>query len=103
MAETKTIDPQHAADLFDSSDGEIAGPWTRKGIQHRRTSRWEEHYWLVVADEDGATWGLPYSQGLTEIQETEWPWEKNDDDPLPLVRLFPCEVVKVEYRTETSA
>lgn len=99
-APTASIDPQHAADLFDSSDGETEGPWTRKGIQHRSTSRWEEHLWLVVADEQGALWGVPYSQGLTEVQETEWPWETESDEPLPLVRLYAHEVTTTVYRTE---
>ena len=96
-----TIDPQHAADLYDSDDGELVGPWTRIGEQHVRTSRWMEHYWLVLSDENGQHWGVPYELGLTESQDNDFPWEETDE-PLALTRLYPHEVTRIEYHTEPA-
>lgn len=92
-----TIDPQHAADLHEGEDGDNAGPWTRVGEQHIRTARWMEHYYLVVSNEAGETFGLPYAVGLTEEQEHDLPWEEIDE-PLTLVRLYPHRVTTTVYR-----
>lgn len=103
MADTqtaKTIDPQHAADLYDSEDGETVGPWARVGDQLVSAGRWTERRWLVVSDEDGHEWGVPYEVGLTESQEIDLPWDRFPDRPLTLTRLYPHEVTRIEYRTE---
>lgn len=98
---TATITAQDAADLYDCDDGATAGPWTRAGTQHIRQSRWHDMYYLVVRDEAGQHWGLVYGDGLTEYQDNEWPWEYSDD-PLPLTRLYPHEVIKVEFRCQPA-
>lgn len=92
------IHPDHAAEMYDCSNGATAGPWTRVGRQHIRTSRWMEIYYLVVADEEGRYWGIRFDEGLTEEQENELPWDKAET-PLPLTRLYPHKVTTTEYRT----
>ena len=98
----KTISPEAAEYLYDleDDDGRGTGGYFRVTAQHVRTARWEEVFWLVVADaETGDTYGLEYREGLTEEQETTFPWETTDQ-PLPLVRLYPREVTTVVYGTK---
>lgn len=103
MTETKTITAEEAETLHQSEPGTTAGPWTYVDQQHVRTRRWSEQYYLVVMDSDGQHWGLAFDEPLTEMQETEWPWEnKPDDAPLSLVRLYAHEVRTVEYRKEPA-
>lgn len=111
---TKTIDPQHAADLYELLDYEhgktnpsppmddtcVAHEWVLIGSTHIRTARWEERYWLVLRDADDVTWGIQYGIGLTECQDDYLPW-KERTDPLQLTQLYPHEVTTVEYRTAT--
>lgn len=41
--------------------------------------RWHEHHHLVfVAPDDGKTWRVGYSKGLTEIQDMQ-PWDSEDN------------------------
>ena len=97
---TPTIPAEVAAELFEYDDDQEYEGWIRVGVQHIRTSRWEERYWLVVADTDGAQWGVEYGEGLTEYQETIYPWDEDwrMASDLPLVRLYPHEVTKTEWR-----
>lgn len=98
----KTIDPQHAYDLFAdgcAEPGHTAGPWMFVGTQHVRTARWEEVYWMVVREQNTSDlYGVEYREGLTENQETGYPWDDDDAKPLPLVPVTVHEVRTVEYR-----
>lgn len=108
---TKTIDPQHAADLYELLDYEhgkvddsrvdetnTVDSWVLYGSTPIRTSRWHERYWLVIADRgSGETYGIEYGIGLTECQENELPWEGREE-PLPLTRLRPHTVTTTVYR-----
>lgn len=95
---TATIDPQHAADLYEDEDGAVAGPWTRVAAQQRSTTRWLGHYYLVVSDTaTGALYGVPYALGLTEYQDHDLPWE-DTDDPLSLIPLVARQVTTTVYR-----
>ncbi len=103
-----TIDPQHAADLYDleqlanDTPGEF-GPWAYVGTQHVRNTRWEEVHWLVVREaHTGDLYGPEYRIGLTEDQSNDLPWD-DGDDPLPLTRLYAHEVTRVEYSTKPLA
>lgn len=100
----KTITADDADVLFNSVNGTEHNGWTRVDEQHRRTSRWENHYWLVLRDSDDLLWGLPYTEGLTEVQETVWPWDEpgDPDRPLELTRLYPHPVTTIEYRDSPS-
>ncbi len=48
------------------------------------------HYYLVLRDSDGATWGLPYSipPDQTEIGEFPWTWI-GEGEPPTTMRLRP--------------
>lgn len=96
----KTIDPQHAADLHDEQEPDAtAGPGTFVAVHPVRKTRWEEVLWLVVRETaTGDLYGLEYREGLTEEQETTYPWDEHDDAPLPLVALTAHEVTTVDYR-----
>jgi hypothetical protein len=110
----KTIDPEHAADvyaLFDDhgvidenpplDDNNVAHGWVLLGSVPSRQSRWHEKYWMLLRDADDALWGLEYGVGLTEDQEDDLPW-RDHAGPLPLVRLYPHTVTTVEYRTKPA-
>lgn len=112
---TKTIDPQHAADLFAlfddhgviddddpvQDDTTTMHEWVLLGSTPSRQSRWHEKYWMVLRDADDALWGLEYGVGLTEDQEDDLPWDRATK-PLPLTRLYPHAVTTVEYRTKSA-
>lgn len=90
---------EHAGELYELGEvGATAGPWTYVGRQHIRTRRWSDQYYLVVRDAEGEHWGLVFDEGLTESQENDLPWD-DDGGELSLTRLYPHEVVRVEYRT----
>jgi hypothetical protein len=105
----KTIDPQHAADLYELLDSEhgatydhqddtnTAHEWILRGSTPARTSRWHKIYWLVLENEAGEFWGLLYGTGLTESHEDDLPWEETEQ-LLPLTRLYPHTVTRTEYR-----
>lgn len=106
---TKTITPEQARDLYrlfddhellDEEDQSTEHGWTVLGsTPSGNDGRWHERYWMLLRDSDGATWGVKYGVGLTEDQEDDLPWDHRRG-PLPLVRLYPHEVRRVEYRTE---
>lgn len=102
MTDTRTISPEDASELYELDEpGTVAGPWTFVGRQHIRTHRWFERYCLVVKDaSDDTYWGLVFDEGLTEAQENNLPWEASNPKLMPLTRLYPHEVRRVEYRTK---
>ncbi|MEU8264445.1 hypothetical protein AB0C02_27965 [Micromonospora sp. NPDC048999] len=97
-----TISAEHAEELFESSDGEVVGPWTRVTEVAHEARRWMQGHSLILRDEAGAHWSLDYDLGLTEEQPHELPW-RNGVDPVELARVWPHEVVRVEYRTTPPA
>jgi hypothetical protein len=96
----KAIDSDTLAELFEYDDGEKSGDWARVAVQHIDTARWYEHYYLVITDEPDVFWGAHYSEGLTENQDNDYPWE--DRDSVSLVRLYPHEVTRMEYRSKPA-
>jgi hypothetical protein len=91
------IKAKDAQGLFESEDGAVSGPWARVGIQHMRTARWMEVYWLVVLGPCGL-YGVEYQEPLTEDQESEYPWYGADGDSLlPLTPLYARQVTRTEY------
>lgn len=99
----KTLPPSIAAELYESEDGErdASGAWARIAKQHIRTGRWFEQYYLVVSEEPDVFWGVDFNEGLTEEQENDLPWQMGMD-AVPLVRLYPREVISTEYRTKPA-
>lgn len=96
------IHPDHAEELYESDNGDTAGPWTRVGEQKVGTRRWSEDFYLIVVNADGEHFGVPYALGLTENQPHDLPWE-DTDEPIPLVRMYPHEVSTVVYKTAPLA
>lgn len=98
-----TITPAEAAELHEVEEpSHRAGNWLFVAKQHTRTARWEEVYWLVVKSVgSGRTYGLEFREGLTEEQESTYPWERRTE-PLPLVRLYPHEVVRADAPVDTD-
>lgn len=99
----RTIDPQHAEELSDG--GTTAGPWTLIADIRRSSGRWREQRRMILRRDDGTHWGLDYACGLTEYQDHDLPWLAAGsgyalvDTRIPLVRLYPHTVTRVEYRT----
>lgn len=101
--ETRTISAYDAEMLAHTSPDMSSGPWTYVAEQEEGSSWWSSHHTLVVRHEDGSYWGLHYEMGLTEYQEHEYPWEGVDEDEqVPLTRLFPREFTTVEYLTKQA-
>jgi len=109
-----TIRAAAAEELYcdgEGADGDTIDGWTLVGDAQEhdeRQSRWHQRYWLVVRDHEGATWGLSYGLGLTEYQENDFPWDSysasaTPDTELPLTRLYPHTITRVEYRTKPQA
>lgn len=93
---TRTITPEDAEDLADTSDGNMAGEWCREADVLVDTGRWREERTLVLRHDDGTVWGLDYARGLTENQDSSYPW-RDADGPLNLRRLHRTERIVVRY------
>jgi hypothetical protein len=83
-------------------------PWTVMNRNPLRdeaidSGRWHEHHELVfVAPDDGKTWRVGYSSGLTEIQDMQ-PWDDEDvhvnsDGTIDGVQVEPYERVVIDYK-----
>lgn len=87
-----------AAELYEMDNGERHNDFTRVDVQLVRTSRWMEHYWLVVTRGEGF-FGVTFALGLTESQENDFPWEDCDPHaPIELTPLVPVEITRTEYQ-----
>lgn len=67
------------------------------------SGRWSEHHHLVfVAPDDGKTWRVGYSKGLTEIQDA-FPWDDEDSHvdyttkTIQGVQVEPVEITTTHY------
>lgn len=91
----KTIDVQHAADLFDLGAEETSCPW--RWIADVRARRNGAGRYMVVRPDpdDGTHWGVLYAPG-------GYPWDDLTLQSLPLTRLYPHTVTTVEWRTEAN-
>ncbi len=92
------VDPNVRTDETTSVDG-----WTLVGSQRRGSGRWHDNYLLVLRDTMGATWGVRYSLGLTEDQESELPWRETwlqTNGEIRLERVYPHVVTRTVYRDE---
>jgi hypothetical protein len=83
-------------------------PWDVYGTPVTRdevidSGRWHEHHEVVfMAPDDGKTWRVGYSAGLTEIQEMQ-PWDDEDthvdlDGMVEGVQVEPYERVVIDYK-----
>jgi hypothetical protein len=96
---TMKISDDLAAELHMRDDGSSVGEWRQVGKQLIRTSRWTEHFWLVVTNGSGL-WGVEYEVGLTEDQECRYPWEEGSGEEIELTPLVGVPVTSTRYLTE---
>lgn len=67
------------------------------------SGRWHQYHQVVfIAPDDGKTWRVGYSSGLTEIQEMQ-PWDDEDnhvdlDGTVEGVEVEPFEITTIGYR-----
>lgn len=94
----ETITPDEAEELHEVAEpGHRAGLWEFLAKQQISTGRWNAAYWLVVKSlHSGRIWGLRFEEGLTENQDSTYPWE-DATGPLTLHRLYPDTVTTVVY------
>lgn len=95
---TRTITPEDAEDLAFADNGDMAGEWCREADVLVDTSRWMERRTLVLRHDDGTVWGIDYARGLTENQDSSYPW-RDAAGPLHPRRLYRTEQVVVRYTT----
>jgi hypothetical protein len=97
-----TISADQAEELYESSDGDRVGDWTRITDQTVGSGRWREQHWLVITD-GGGTYGIPFAVGLTENQDHEFPWAPDwgtKPEAIVLTPLVGVQVTSTEYLTE---
>ncbi|MFZ0790441.1 MAG: hypothetical protein WAM94_12570 [Chromatiaceae bacterium] len=95
----RTITAATADALFNQDDGITFDGWTRVCVQDMSVGRWRVHRVLVLCHQDsGEHWGIDYADGLTEMQDSERPWEGvTDDFAITLTRLYPRTVTRTVY------
>ena len=100
---TLKITADQADDLLDVSGGkpgetvdQLTYVTTIKGDQRR----WMQGITIVVSDPDGAHWGLSYDHGLTENQDSEYPWRgySGERKDVELTRMYAHTITKAVYR-----
>jgi hypothetical protein len=100
---TESIPSTVAEELYEVGDADQAGDWTRVTDVEGDSGRWEQHHTLVIRHKDGQHYGIRYSIGLTEYQDSTFPWKGDGWNPapesVPVFRLYPHEVTRIEYRT----
>ena len=89
MKTTRTIERGQLEELAFSRQGTWVGNW----VLIDRAQLGEEHRWyheatMVLQHRDFTYWGVDYERGLSEIQETTWPW---DDKSQEEIELYPME------------
>jgi len=101
-APRKTISADLADEILDAfygSPGETVENFTYVDTIEGDQRRWMQGVMIVMSDPDGAFWGLEYDRGLTENQESYYPWRgysaRTDAE---LVPLYPHTVTTVRYR-----
>lgn len=83
----------------DQVDDDFTYVTTIRGSQRR----WMQQITIVVSDKDGAFWGLTYDKGLTENQDSEYPWRPySGRKDVELTRLYPHQVTTTVYKTRPA-
>lgn len=102
-----TIAPADAEALYEMDNGETEGEWTRVTEQQIGSRRWQTDHYLVVSKGDDF-FGVPFSLGLTENQEHDFPWRagmwaNEEPGPIKLVPLIPVQVTTTTYQKAKAA
>lgn len=108
MSDPKIMTADQADEMLDLSygrPGEKVDDFTYVATVEGDRRRWMQGITIVVSDPDGAFWGLEYDRGLTENQDSEYPWRGwgGDRKDVELNRLYPHTITTVEYRTKPPA
>lgn len=96
----RLMDVDLAEDLFSNRDGTTIGEWTKVTEQREDSGRWMEYFTLILKHEDGTFWGISFARGLTESQESEYPWRPGygeERGPVELSQVSPRQVVSTIY------
>lgn len=105
MTDKRTITADQADEILDLSygaPGEKADDLTYVTTMEGDQRRWMQGITIVMSDPDGAFWGLDYDRGLTENQDSHYPWQGSwggERKDVELTRLYPHTITTVEYRT----
>lgn len=102
-AERPHLSAETAAALFEEHYGaeptEIDG-WRFVAIQEGDSGRWTQHHTMILRHANGL-FGLDYEVGLTENQDSEYPWREgyspNSGKPMPIYPVYPEEVTVTVY------
>ena len=101
-----TITADQADEILDASygrPGETVDGFTYVTTIEGDQRRWVQGVTIVVSDADGAFWGLEYDRGLTENQDSCYPWrDYASRTDVELTRLYPHTITRVEYRTKPA-
>lgn len=102
-----TITADQADEILDASyckPGEQVDNFTYVATIEGDQRRWAQGITIVVSDPDGAFWGLDYDRGLTENQDSEYPWRPSygSRTDVELTRLYPHTITRVVYRTQPA-
>lgn len=106
MEHLKTITADQADEILEASWG-TPGDEATDGFTFVATMKGDQRRWLqavtiVVSDSEGAFWGLDYDRGLTENQDSTYPWRSFGRRDVELTRLYPHTVTKTVYRTKPA-
>jgi hypothetical protein len=103
VSDIESIPSALAEELYEIADDDQAGDWTRVRDDEGDSGRWERHHTLVIRHKTGQHYGIQYSVGLTESQDSTFPWKGDGWTPAPesvaVFPLYPHEVTRIEYTT----
>jgi hypothetical protein len=76
VSDTTMLDPSLVDQLFSMANGEYdSAGWQKVDDVHVSDSRWTRIRWLILRDPQERLWGVRYSVGATENQDSFYPWE----------------------------
>lgn len=104
---TLKITADQADEILDASHGkpgEKIGAFTYVATIKGDQRRWMQGITIVISDQDGAFWGLDYDEGLTENQESYYPWRGyGARTDVELDRMYPHTITRTVYRRKPAA
>lgn len=100
--ETIEIPADVAESLYDYSEGDILDGFRYVGDQDEGNGRWEAHHLMVLQHlESGNFYAIEYSIGLTENQDSTFPWRpdwKARPETVTAFRVYQKMVTTMEYK-----
>lgn len=106
MTAIRTVTADQADEILEASwgkPGETVDDLTYVATIEGDQRRWMQSITVVVSDSEGAFWGLDYDRGLTENQDSHYPWKGyGARTDVELTRLYAHTITKVVYRTKPA-